>query len=72
MENGTVKVTAPGVYTGVVPVLAGESVGDVLAKCGVNADSAKQILVDGAPATADSDVRAGQTVYVLPHVAGNR
>jgi molybdopterin converting factor small subunit len=72
MENGQVKVTAPGVYNGVVPVLAGESVADVLDKCGVNYDTAKQILVDNVLAQADDAVRAGQTIYVMPQVAGNR
>lgn len=72
MSVGQVKVNAPGVYNGLVPVIAGESVADILKKCQVDGYAAKQILVNGVAASADAPVSDGQTIYVLPQVAGNR
>lgn len=72
MSVGQVKVTVPGVYSGVVPVADGESIADVLKKCQVDGYSAKQIMLDGAVSDADALVRSGQTIYVMPQVAGNR
>lgn len=74
MSTGRVKVNVPGQYNDIVPVVGSESVESVLEKVGCASDSnkLKQILVNGKPASLDTMLQDGDTLYVLPQVAGNR
>ena len=67
-----VKVTAPGVYSGEVEVSEGSTVEQALRMASVNGEGAKQILVDNSDGSLDQVLHAGQTVYVMPNIKGNK
>lgn len=73
MNGYEVKVTCPGGYNGPVRVEhEGATIEQVLKITGTSTQGAKQLLLDGRPARLDQVVHAGQTIYVMPQVAGNR
>jgi sulfur carrier protein ThiS len=67
----TVRVWEQGGVKEEVELAADSTVMDALKKAGARTDVTKEIRVNNEPADKEDIVENGDTVYVVPNIAGN-